>query len=107
LDRKDTGLSTWSEKCVFNKSDTIVYCAVPIDLNKASGIFKNEAINKTDDSIYRIDLKTMSAEIVAVPTYGDMGYNFVSAKNLFLSEDEKTLFFIDTKQDLLMNVKLQ
>lgn len=97
-DRKSIDLNTWASKCTF-ASNTEVYCAVPNSLEKGSGLFP-ELADKTQDSLYKIDLKTGTKELIAVP---DGAYNI---SQIVVPSDEKNLYFTDKKTNQIYKINL-
>ncbi|MFA5076179.1 MAG: hypothetical protein WC480_02045 [Patescibacteria group bacterium] len=85
--RTNLNLQTWADKCTFSDNST-VYCAVPQYLPRGAGIEPDIAASTPDD-FYKIDLKTNTKSLIAVP---DGTY---TAKDLSVSSDGKYLYFID------------
>ncbi len=106
LDRQDTGLLTWAEKCVFDKNDTYVYCAVPKTLPDGAGMLKSGSVDTTADVLYRVNLKTIKSELMALPINNTESADTINMKNLFLSDDEKTIFFTDGRTGTLNSIRL-
>lgn len=85
------GLNTWSNKCAVAADNTAAYCAVPQNLPSGSGWYP-ELANGSPDNFYRVDLTSGQTSLLAQPVGNETGY---SATSLFLSPDEKTLYFQD------------
>ncbi len=98
-DRKSLKVNTWANKCTFADS-RYIYCGVPKQLEEGAGIFKEMALNTTDN-LYKIDTQTGLKSLVAVPN-GD--YNM---SNLIISEDKTTLFFTDKKDNRIYEINLK
>lgn len=97
--RTKLDLQTWADKCTF-ASDTEVYCAVPNNLEKGAGLYPQLA-DKTDDSLYKIDLKTGSQKLIAVP---DGSYNI---SQIMVPDDQKYLYFTDKFSGSIYKVQLR
>jgi sugar lactone lactonase YvrE len=98
----NTGLKTWSNKCTIGGG--AVYCGVPIGLDSGSGLYP-ELADSIDDNIYRVDLKTGAKTKLATPKNQDRdGY---SVDQIYLSPDERTLFFTDKLTGELYSLKLK
>lgn len=97
--RKSLNLETWAEKCTF-ASEVDLYCAVPENLEKGSGIFPELAKN-TKDKLYKIDTRTGMKKLVAVP---EGSFNM---SNLIVSEGGKYLYFTDEKSKTLNKIDLK
>jgi len=87
----DLGLQTWAEKCTMAAAGSYAYCAVPQNLPAGSGWYP-ELANDLPDTFYKIDLSSGSVSLLAEPVGQELYY---SASSLFLSADEKTLYFQD------------
>jgi hypothetical protein len=96
--RKSFSLQTWASKCTF-ASDTEVYCAVPNSLPEGSGLFPDLA-DKTEDSLYKIDLTTGTQKLIAIP---DGSYNI---SKVVVSTDQSSLYFTDKFSGSIYKVKL-
>jgi len=92
-------LNTWIDKCTVNSSGSSAYCAVPRELPFGSGWYPELAQGVPDD-FYYVNLETGHYSLLAVPS-GDH-----SASQVFLSPDEKELYFIDQDNDYLYNISL-
>jgi hypothetical protein len=80
-------LDTWADKCSF-ASDTIVYCAVPKNLDTGAG-FRPDLADSTSDQFYKIDLTTNTKQIIAQPLYP------TTVNNLIVSPDGKSLIWTE------------
>lgn len=99
VNRKDLGIQTWSEKCAFANSSE-VYCAVPKNLPKGSGLYPELAL-RTSDDLYKINILTGQKELIAVP---DNAYNISS---LIISSNEKYIYFTDFTTGQIHKIQLQ
>lgn len=97
--RTDLGLQTWSNKCTF-ASNTEIYCAVPNNLERGSGLYPQLA-DKTEDSLYKIDLTTGSQKLIAVP---NGSYNI---SQIMVPDDQDYLYFTDKFSGAIYQVKLR
>lgn len=92
-------VETWADKCAFADKNTI-YCGVPKDLEKGSGIFKEMSSN-TDDLLYRIDLSRGTKDLIAVP---EQNY---SIKDPSVSPDASKFYFRDERSGQLIEIRLR
>jgi Tol biopolymer transport system component len=92
--RKNLGLETWAEKCVF-VSNSEVYCAVPKYIENSSGIFSETAMVTSDD-LYKINIETGQKTLIAIP---DQNYN--------ISSNQSNLFFTDGSSEEIHKINLQ
>src|SRR3990167_4063899 len=99
----DLGLRTWANKCTFSDTSTL-YCAVPESLEYGAGLVPGVAAG-TPDRIYKIDTQTGTRSIVANPVNGE-GDNTFSVGELFISEDQKYLYFTDQVTGEVRKIKL-
>lgn len=97
-ERKNLNVETWANKCTYSSSDDI-YCAVPKYIEKGAGLLPELAKNTTD-TIYKIDTKTGVKKIIAIPE------NDYSISSIIVSEDEKYLFFTDSKDEIIHKIAL-
>ena len=93
VNKKNLGVRTWVNKCVFSSSEDVAFCAVPLYLPQGTGIYPALA-NTTADTIYKINTKTSFKQQIAVPTNA-LGIGLYTAQKLLLSPDEKTLHMVD------------
>lgn len=97
--RTNLGLNTWASKCSFATNDE-VYCAVPNNLPEGAGLFP-ELADKTNDSLYKIDLKTGAKKLIAVPE----GVSNVSS--IMVADGQNQLYFTDKNSGLIYEIKLK
>ncbi|MFA5131442.1 MAG: hypothetical protein WC467_03370 [Patescibacteria group bacterium] len=97
--RHSIDLQTWASKCTF-ASDTEVYCAVPDNLEKGSGLFP-ELADKTQDSLYKIDLTTGTKKLIAIP---NGSYNI---SQIVVNTSQSNLYFTDKFSGSIYEVKLK
>lgn len=90
-------LNTWANKCSFGDENTL-FCAVPRDLPQGAGMSPEIAASSNDD-MYKIDLKTGYKTIVPL----DSDYNI---KNISYDKTKNKLFFTDTFQNGVFEIKL-
>lgn len=99
--KKDTGLATWARKCTFSKDGETVYCAVPRDLPEGAGMVEELAENSKDD-FYKIDVNTGRVSFLAEGALG--GYN---VRDIYLSQEEDLLYFVDKDINRLRYIRLK
>lgn len=97
--RRSLPLNTWADKCTY-ASDSTAYCAVPQSLPPGSGLQRQLAFGKPD-SLYRVDTKTGSISLVAVPETG------IPMTNLSVSADGATLFYQHAINGTLGTIRLR
>jgi len=99
--RRLVGLNTWGDKCTFASADT-VYCAVPDPSSLPAGIgFDRTQVGNTNDTIYKVDVKTGTKTIVAKPDLT------VSVEKLQVSKDGGKLLFVAKESGALMSIALK
>lgn len=98
--KKPIGLATWADKCVIASDNNTAYCAAPQNMPRGAGIVRQVA-DGLPDAFYKVSLNTGNFEQLAVPVGN------VSAINLILSSDEKTLYFLDSTTSNLNSIKLK
>ncbi len=104
--KKRLNVDTWVHKCVFSSINTrILYCGVPDELPPNIGILP-AGYSDTKDSIYRIDLSTGYASLIAVPA-DEKGVLDVSVLDIWLSKDERSLYFWDAKSGKVYRIRLK
>jgi len=96
--RKSFSLQTWASKCTF-ASNTEIYCAVPNSLPEGAGLFP-ELADKTEDSLYKIDLTTGTQKLIAIP---DGSYNI---SQVMVTDDQSSLYFTDKFSGSIYKVNL-
>lgn len=99
------GLVTWARKCVFARDGQRVYCAVPLGLSEAAGLYP-ELLYDSGDVFYEINLASGLSKMIAYPTLSENLERF-QAKQIFLSDDEKKLFFWDNFSQQVYYLKLK
>ncbi|MCE9549254.1 hypothetical protein K8Q98_02535 [Candidatus Nomurabacteria bacterium] len=100
------GVRTLSEKCVWNKLSIIVYCAVPKSISTAvypDAWYKGEV--SFSDQIWKIDTTNGNTEMLIDPSLVDGGEE-VDGIKLGLDENEQYLFFVNKKDSILWELKL-
>jgi Tol biopolymer transport system component len=97
--RRSLGINTWADKCAFTSSGTL-YCAVPSSLEPNVGYQRGLAAD-IPDYLYRIDVSTGRGTLLAIPETDK------TMANLFVSQDESTLFFQETHSGKIETVKLK
>ncbi|MFA6547582.1 MAG: hypothetical protein WCT11_01405 [Candidatus Magasanikbacteria bacterium] len=90
-------LNTWADKCTF-AGDSTLFCAVPRDLPQGAGIMPEVATYNNDD-MYKIDLKT------GLKTNVSLGGDY-SIKNINYDQAKNKVFFTDTLQNGVFEIKL-
>ncbi|MCF7906748.1 hypothetical protein K9K85_00470 [Patescibacteria group bacterium] len=100
-DKKSLNLTTWAHKCAFNKEGSSLYCAVPRDLPEGAGLVK-ELAERSRDDFYKIDTETGKVSFLAEGAMG--GYN---VENIYVSEDETYLYFVDKYGHRLRYIQLK
>lgn len=97
--RKNLGLNTWADKCVWADESEII-CAVPQNLPPNSGLLRSE-FDKLEDDVYRIDLTTGSAVKINSP---DQNH---SIRQPVISSDKSKLMFTDANSGSLYSYDLK
>jgi hypothetical protein len=97
--RQKLNIETWADKCTF-ANNTELYCAIPQNLEKGSGLFPELADNSIDH-LYKINTKTGLKKLVAIP---DESFNI---SNLIVSEDNNYIYFTDKLNGALHQIKLK
>ena len=92
-------LQTWPDKCTFSNSGTTVYCATPQYLSSGSGLSGSSSSTARDD-FYQINILTGEKRLLANPNIS------VTANNLSLSADGKTLYFTNKITGQLSSIRL-
>ncbi|HNW55913.1 MAG TPA: hypothetical protein PKN62_02445 [bacterium] len=96
--RKRLNVNTWAEKCTFTGNDEI-YCAVPTSLDYGAG-FLPSLSNQIPDNIYKINIKTGSQQLIAIPE------NDTTIDSLFVSSDGSSLYFTDKNDSSINKINL-
>jgi hypothetical protein len=97
--RRSFDLQTWASKCTFS-SNTEIYCAVPENLEKGAGLFP-ELADRTKDDLYKIDLKTGTKKLIAVP---DGTYNI---SQIMVPGNQNYLYFTDKATGMIYKINLK
>lgn len=97
--RRSLELDTWAEKCTF-ASNTEVYCAVPDNLERGAGLFP-ELADRTQDSLYRINLQTGTRELVAVPQ------GSFNISQIMIDANGNNLYFTDKHNNRIYYIRLR
>ncbi len=98
------GVETYADKCAF-ASETTAYCAVPRRLETGSGIYR-ELADDTQDRFYSINVTTGVSSLIANPVDSN-GNNNVRATDLRVSDDGKTLYYINEETGKLESLALK
>lgn len=85
--RRKMGIQTTVNKCTFSSS-TVAYCAVPREMPSGGGN-PDLAIDSYDD-VYRLDVSTGNAKLVAIPAADTKMFN------LSVSSDGSYLYYTDS-----------
>ncbi len=102
--KTDLGLSTYVDKCTFDRSSAFAYCAVPDALANGSGLYP-EFSQDAHYTFYTIDLASGMTRQLANPV--DDGYARYTIGTVFLSGDEQTLYFTDATTQKLYSIRLK
>ena len=97
--RNKLDIQTWANKCVFSTA-TEIYCAVPESLEEGAGLFPDLA-KGTKDNLYKIDVKTGTKKLIAIPD-GDF-----TMSNLIVSDNGYYLYFTDANAETINKIKLK
>ncbi len=97
--RQRLNLQTWAEKCTFASNEEI-YCAVPTNLDYGAGLMPALA-NQTPDYIYKINTKTGSKQLVAIPDHN------ITVGSMMISPDGSKLFLTDKNTGVIRQIKLR
>ncbi|MCF7795707.1 hypothetical protein K9M42_01290 [Patescibacteria group bacterium] len=100
LDHFSLNINTWVSKCTFNNSGTYLFCGVPRELLKGSGLFE-EFSKDTVDDIYAINISTGNSVKIAEPTIK------VNIESMFLSEDQSVLYYTDSSSGSIYSINLK
>jgi len=108
------GVRTLSEKCVWNKTSEIIYCAVPklIDVGQYPNSWYQGEVSFSDQ-IWKIDIKTGNATIIANPSITSesaspsQGGEDIDSIKLMLDDGENYLFFVNKKDSFLWELNLK
>ncbi len=97
--RTSLDIQTWANKCTF-ASNSEVYCAVPDSLERGAGLFP-ELADRTQDSLYKIDLTTGTQKLIAVP---NGAYNI---SQIMVSGSQDYLYFTDKFSGSIYKIRLR
>lgn len=92
-------LQTWPDKCTFSNSGTTIYCATPQYMSSGLGLTGSSSSTAKDD-FYQINILTGERRLLATPN------GSVTANNLALSSDGKTLYFTNKISGQLSSIRL-
>lgn len=96
--RQLLNLNTWVDKCAF-VDNRFAYCAVPTTVDTGAG-FASALADSTPDKIYKIDLdSSIKTELTLKENH--------TIKDMFLGDNNKTLYFTDKNQIGLFSLSLQ
>jgi len=102
LNNRELGLNTWPSKCVIASDNITAYCGVPLELAEGSGIYPRLA-DESEDVIYRVNLKTGQRSLLARPVGSLDSY---TVGDIFLSQDERALYFQDKQSNRVYSINL-
>ncbi len=106
-DSVSIGIKTMPEKCVWNKTSTSLYCAVPNYINGENypdTWYQGET--SFSDQIWKVNIENGSATMLADPTSFSGGEEIDGIK-LSLDEGENYLFFVNKKDSYLWELVLK
>ncbi len=95
---------TLIQKSVWSKDSKTIYYAHPTNIPENS-IMPNDYINnkfKTKDTFWKVDINGEKTRLIDLENLTEN----IDAKNLFISENEDSLFFINSINNLLYRLKL-
>lgn len=103
--KKELGLATLVEKCVFSQDNRTLFCALPEKLSANATLPDDyyKGLITTSDSFWKINLETDEKNLIFESEEMDRTYD---ATELFLSPKEDYLFFINRKDSLLYSLKM-
>jgi len=101
------GVKTLPEKCVWNKTSIVVYCAVPklIETGQYPDAWYQGEVSFSDQ-IWKIDVKTGNATMLADPAI-ITGEGEIDGIKLAVDAGENYLFFINKKDSFLWKLTLK
>jgi peptidoglycan hydrolase-like protein with peptidoglycan-binding domain len=99
-------LNTFSEKCVWNKSDTVIYCLVPTELTEAQypDDWYKRGLSLTD-TLYSID--PISGSTQKLDTNDEFGIQKMDIIRPNITDDNAFLFFQDWNSHYIWGYKLK
>jgi hypothetical protein len=101
------GIKTLPEKCVWDTSNTTIYCAVPKETqssNYPDSWYQGET--SFNDQIWKLDMSTLNATLLANPSTIGKGEE-VDAIKLNLDQNQTYLMFVNKKDSYLWELKLK
>ncbi len=102
--KKYLGINTWVDKCDFaNTNSQYVYCAVPENLPKGSGMNPSIA-NSALYSIYKVDINEGRLEKIAQPINNGAG---VSINKIYLNNQDSKIYYTDQFNNHLYSIELK
>ncbi|MCC6290666.1 hypothetical protein IT398_01180 [Candidatus Nomurabacteria bacterium] len=101
-------LQTWADKCVWNQSGIIAYCAAPSTLPPGHQYpddwYRGEV--RLADNIWKLDASNNQTEIIFSPATANLGEK-IDANNLLLSPDERILYLTNRNDNNLWALNLE
>ncbi|MFA6553417.1 MAG: hypothetical protein WCT27_03240 [Patescibacteria group bacterium] len=97
-------LQTWASKCTYD-SGSFAYCAVPQYLPTGSAL-EPALAGYTNDSVYKIDVNTGIASVIALPSYLNSQKNYV-INELFVGQNDSILYFTENLTGKVFSIKLK
>jgi tricorn protease-like protein len=100
------GVKTLAEKCIWNKTNDVVYCGVPksiINAQYPDSWYQGEV--SFGDQIWKIDIKTGNATIIMDP--GVVNGENIDGIKFAMDDKENYLFFINKKDSFLWELELK
>jgi len=99
-------LTTFPEKCVWNKKNTYLYCGVPSEKLSNNDLTKwYQGLILFSDNIWRIDTENNATEFLVSPLEFETGD--IDMIDLILNKDENYLLFINKIDYSLWGLKLE
>jgi len=101
------GVKTLPEKCVWETTSDVIYCAVPKLIDQAQypdSWYQGEV--SFSDKIWKIDVKSGNTTMISDPTLIEGGENIDGIK-LTLDENQNYLFFVNKKDSYLWELNLK
>jgi hypothetical protein len=103
---KPLNITTLADKCVWNKTGQTAYCGAPRQLPTGEypdAWYRGEI--SLADNIWKIDAATKQAELIFNPKLAGTGAD-LDATQLTLSDDQKTLYFVNKNDNQLWALNL-
>lgn len=104
--KKDLGIDTLAEKCVWSQDQRTVYCAVPKKI-PSRDILPDDYYKGTftsSDVFWKINTELDEKTLLSYPSETEGGYD---ATNLLLSPREDKLFFVNRRDGRLYSIVLE